>query len=62
MSIRNQETPMTLTNNQNEPQKVTLDIIFETRHNPFTEGHAREILRSYFQSKGVKFDGDKIVV
>lgn len=53
---------MKLANNQNEPQRITLDIVFKVRHIPFNESHARAMLESYFQAKGIDFDGENIVV
>lgn len=53
---------MKLTNNPNEPQRITLDIIFKVHHEPFNESHARAMLGSYFKSKGVEFNGENILI
>ena len=53
---------MILTNNPNEPQRVTLDIVFKVHHEPFNESHARAILENYLKAKGVQFDGENIIV
>lgn len=53
---------MILTNNPNEPQRITLDIVFKVRHEPFNESHARAMLESYFQTKGVEFNGEEITI
>lgn len=53
---------MILTNNPNEPQKVTLDIVFKVRHEPFNESHARALLMNYLITKGVFFDGNEIII
>jgi len=42
---------MKLTNNPNEPQRITLDIVFKVRHEPFNEGHARQLLINHFRAK-----------
>lgn len=53
---------MKLTNNPHEPQRITLDIVFKVRHEPFNESHAKAILENYLKAKGVEFDGGNIIV
>lgn len=53
---------MKLTNNPHEPQRITLDIVFKVRHEPFNESHARAMLENYFKAKGIDFNGTNIVV
>lgn len=53
---------MKLTNNPHEPQRVTLDIVFKTHHEPFNESHARAMLENYFKAKGIEFTGEEIVI
>ena len=53
---------MKLTNNPNEPQRITIDIIFKERHTPFNESHARAILENYFKGKGVNFDPETATI
>jgi hypothetical protein len=53
---------MKLTNNPNEPQRVTLDIVFKVHHEPFNESHARALLMNYLITKGVEFNGEEIII
>lgn len=53
---------MKLTNNPHEPQRITLDIVFKVRHEPFNESHAKAMLESYFEAKGIEFTGEEIVI
>lgn len=53
---------MILTNNPHEPQRITLDIVFKVRHEPFNESHARQLLINHFRSKGVQFSEDQIII
>lgn len=53
---------MKLTNNPHEPQRITLDIVFKVRHEPFNDSHARAMLESYFMAKGVEFNGESIII
>lgn len=53
---------MILTNNPHEPQRITLDIVFKVRHEPFNESHARAMLESYFVTKGVEFNAGVIYI
>lgn len=53
---------MILTNNQHEPQRITLDIVFKVRHEPFNESHAMALLMNYLITKGVEFNGEEILI
>ena len=53
---------MKLTNNPHEPQRITLDIVFKVRHEPFNESHARALLMNHLITKGVEFNGENIII
>lgn len=53
---------MKITNNPNEPQRVTLDIVFKVQHEPCNESHVKAMLTNYFSSKGVEFNGEEIII
>lgn len=53
---------MKLTNNPHEPQRITLDIVFKVRHEPFNESHASAMLENYFKGKGVTYKNEVIEI
>ena len=53
---------MKLTNNPHEPQRITLDIVFKARHEPFNESHVRSMLENYFKAKGIEFNREEIII
>lgn len=43
-------------------QRVNITVVFEKKHNPGTEGHLRYVAYNHLQSKGVKWEGDEVII
>jgi len=41
-----------------EPQSITVRVEYRTKHNPGTENHLRQLLRSTLLSKGIRVKED----